>query len=156
MGTFAARTRELQDRIGHGKLEMKVTVDQVYAAAQETGTWVTGPNAGKVIHHHPHGGKTHFLGGSLMEQHPRYLETLARQTLEVDGLHRAAHENVESLAREVFDNAPREFEDLRNSAHPTVTDNGVIVYDRPPVRERLSKEALKEKNRRRRVGEGPG
>lgn len=153
MGTFADGTRELGEMIGHGKLEMVVTVDQVYAAAQEAGMWVTGPNAGKVIKNHPQGGQAHFLSEPLFERAEEFMRLLAAQMLQRDGLIRAAREVVETLSRDVFDKAPREFEGLRNSSHPQVIDDGHVTYDRPPVRKRLSKAALKEKAKRRQLGE---
>lgn len=156
MGSFADGTRDLEERVGHGDLVMLVEVDQVYAASQHEGFWVTGPLAGHVIKEHPQGGQSHFLSEPLMLRAPEFMQLLAARMLQRDGLISAAREVVETLAREVFDKAPREFEDLRNSAHPQVIDDGRGAYDRPPVRERLSKEALKEKGRRRRAGEGAG
>jgi hypothetical protein len=154
MRSFAQGTRELEEMIGRGDLVMKVELDQVYAASQHEGMWKSGPLAGHVIKHHPRGGQSHFLSEPLFANAQEYMRLLAAQMLQQDGLIRAAREVVEGLSREVFDKAPREFEDLRNSAHPTVTDNGQLVYDRPPVRGRLSRSALKEKGRRRRAGEG--
>jgi hypothetical protein len=154
MRSFEQGTRELEEMVGRGDLVMKVEVSQAYAAPQHAGYWVTGPLAGHVIKHHPRGGQSHYLSEPLFAHAPEYMRLLAAQMLQRDGLIRAAREVVESLSREVFDKAPREFEDLRNSAHPTVTDNHEVVYDRPPVRGRLSKSALREKGRRRRAGEG--
>jgi hypothetical protein len=153
--SFADGTRELERMIGNGDLVMKVEVSQIYAASQHEGGWVTGPLAGHVIKHHPQGGQAHFLSEPLFARAPEFMELLAAHTLEPDGLLFAGRDIVEELSKEVFDKAPREFEDLRNSAHPTVIDDGQVRYDRPPVRDRLSKEALKEKGKRRRAGEGP-
>lgn len=154
-GDFQQRTADLADMVGHGKLEGKVEVDQVYAAAQHEGVWATGPLAGVVIRNHPQGGQAHFLSEPLIADAPQSMQRLADHTLEPDGLHRAMEDNVEDLSGRVHDKAPREFGDLRDSAHPTVTDDGRTVYDRPPVRPRLSEAALKEKAKRRRLGEGP-
>lgn len=154
MSTFAQGTRELEDMIGRGDLMMRVLVNQAYAAPNHAGFWVTGPLAGHVIKNHPQGGQSHYLSEPLFAKAPEYMRLIAAQLLQRDGLIRAAREVVENLSREVFDKAPRDFEDLRNSAHPTVTDNGEVVYDRPPVRGRLSRAALREKGRRRRAGEG--
>lgn len=153
--TFDARIRELADQVGHGKLVGKVIVNQPYAASQEEGYWKTGPLAGVVIKHHPRGGQAKFLADPLKANFPRYFQDMAGQAFQVDGLVRAMHSSVEDLSGFVFQLAPREFEDLRNSAHSSVTDDGKVVFDRPPVRARLSKQALKEKGKLRRLGEGP-
>lgn len=153
-GTFGERTRELERMVGEGTLTGKVEVDQVYALAQNSGFWRTGPNAGVTIKRHYRGGRFHFLDGPLMEQHARYMQRLADAVLD-GNLILAMRLNMEALAGEVHENAPRWFDDLRNSAHPTVTDGSEVVYDRPPLRPRLSKAALREKAKRARLGEGP-
>jgi hypothetical protein len=148
MGSFQQGTRELAERIGSGDLVGIVEVDQVYAAVQHEGYWETGPNAGKVIRNHPQGGQAKYLEEPLFANAERYMERLAENVLE-GSLARAMADNMEHLAGEVFDKAPREFEDLRRSAHPIVTDDGETVYDRLPLRPRLSRAALKEKSHRR-------
>lgn len=55
----------------------------------------------------------------------------------------------------VYDHAPVEFGDLRESGHPTVTDEGHTTYDRPPLVPRLSEAELREKNQLRDVFDGP-
>lgn len=153
MGTFAERTRALEEMVGDGDLVGKLEVDQVYAAAQHEGGWATGPNAGVRIRNHPRGGGDHFLSQPLVKNAPEMMQHLARNTLEPNGLRQAMADNMEDLSEEVEDRAPREFDDLRHSGHPTVTDNGRKAYDRPPKRPRLSRSALKEKAKRRRLGE---
>ena len=152
-GTFGEGTRALAEMIGDGDLTGKVEVDQVYAAAQHEGGWKTGPNAGVQIRNHPRGGGDHFLSQPLVEGAPDMMAHLGRHALEPNGLVQAMADNMEDLCGEVHDRAPREFDDLRDSGHPTVTDNGRKAYDRPPKRARLSKAALKEKGKRRRLGE---
>lgn len=153
-GTFAARSRELGDMIGEGSLTGSAEVNQVYALPQHSGFWRTGPLAGVQIRNHPRGGKSHFLSDPLMANAQRYLRNLADGALG-GRLVQAMAENMEDLSDHVRDQAPREFEDLRNSAHPKVLDNGRVAYDRAPLRPRLSQGALGEKARRRQLGEGP-
>jgi hypothetical protein len=154
MGTFSERMQKLSEQVGHGKLEGRLKVDQVYAAPQERGFWETGPNAGRVIRNHPGGGQTHFLSEALTENHLSYLKSLARRALDEFGLQGEMADSMEDLDREMYHRAPRDFEDLRNSGHPTVTDDGKVVYDRAPRRPRLTEGALREKSRRSRLGEG--
>lgn len=154
MGTFAARTHELGAMVGEGTLRGRVGVNQVYALAQHSGYWRTGPLAGVRIRKHPRGGKSHFLSDPLQDHHERYLRNLADAVLS-GFLVQAMAENVEHLAGQVHQQAPREFEDLRNSAHPQVLDDRRLAYDRPPARPRLSEAALREKARRKQLGEGP-
>lgn len=153
MARFADRIRELEEIVGHGDLQGKVRVDQVYAAVQHEGYWKTGPLAGVVIRNHPRGGQAKYLQEPLFDQASEYMQRLAGRAFELGGLVSAMRENMEDLSGEVYDRAPREFDDLRDSAHPTVTDGDVLVYDRPPRRARLSDAALREKGRRRRAGE---
>lgn len=151
-GTFGKRTLELADIVG-GKKVGKVEVDQVYAVVQHQGFWLTGPNAGRIILNHPGGGEAKFLEKPLFLNTGKYLHRLADSVL--DGtLVEAMIENMEDLSEEVFKRAPRDFEDLRNSGHPTVRDGRRKVYDRPPVRGRLSDAALREKAKRKSLGEG--
>ena len=133
MGSFDARIRELERRVGDGLLEGVVRVDQPYAAVQHAGYWRSGPNAGVVIRNHPRGGGSHFLSNPLLENSDRYMRRLAYDAYEPGGLRVAMIDVVEDLSREVYDRAPRETDALRNSAHPMVVDDGDLAYDRPPV-----------------------
>ena len=56
---------------------------------------------------------------------------------------------MEDLAEDggVASHAPVEFGDLRDSGHPSVTEDGRTVYDREPRQGRLSPEELKAKYR---------
>lgn len=146
VGDFAQRTRELEARVGHGKLEGKVAFDQIYAAPQEVGYWVTGPNAGIHIEHYTTPGTgAHYLGGPLLEGAPMAMRTLADGALEPDGLNRGMTHNVERLADDSSHRAPREVGDLSRSAHPSVKSDGATVYDRPPEVPRLSEAELRAK-----------
>lgn len=146
MGTFQQGCIDLAEKVGHGKLTGKVVVDQVYAAAQHEGYWVTGPLAGHVIRNHPRGGQAKFLEEPLFEKAEDYMRNLADGVL--DGfLVQAMAENMEDLADEVFHLAPRENDVLRGSANPRVLDDGREAYDRPPLWPRLSQDQLRELRR---------
>lgn len=153
MTSFEQGTRELERIVGHGKLVGKLEVDQVYAAPLEVGYWKTGPLAG-VTNRPRHGGETHALANALQHVTPKAFQRMADHAYDEGGLAFAMISDVEDLSGEYHDRAPREFEDLRNSGHPTVTDNGKRVYDRPPLRSRLTDAQLAEKSRRRALGEG--
>jgi hypothetical protein len=151
-GDFFEKIDELKDQVGEGHLVGSVEVDQVYAAAQETGVWVTGPNAGKSIRNHPGGGGSHFLGGALLEGSSGYMEEVAKTVLD-GGPAKGMEAATEKLGESASAKAPIEFGDLRESAHPTVTDDGSTVYDRPPAAPRLSDEQLDAKARGRTRGD---
>lgn len=61
---------------------------------------------------------------------------------------------AEDLSGKVYDLAPHEFGDLRASGHPSVIDEGAVVYDRAPHVHRLSEEELKAKSHLRALGFG--
>lgn len=140
--TFFDRMDELADQVGHGHLTGKVEVDQVYAHYQHEGLDLQ----------HPRGGQAKYLEGPLLRGVENHMRTLAKHTLDVEGPRLGMQDIVEGLSRDVFDEAPREFEDLRNSAHPTVRDDDRLLYDRPPLVPRLTEEELREKNRLRDAG----
>jgi hypothetical protein len=52
---------------------------------------------------------------------------------------------MEDLAEDggVATKAPVLYSNLRASGHPIVTDDGVVIYDRPPRQHRLTEEELK-------------
>lgn len=96
--------------------------------------------------HHPLGGQAKFLEAPFFDHSTRYLETIANR-LHDEGVTRPMIDNMEDLSDRVLELSPVEFGDLRDSGHPTVEDNGEIVYDRPPVAHRQSAEELKAKHR---------
>lgn len=144
-GTFGDRIDELIESVGEGKLVGSVVVDQVYAKYQHE----------RMDLQHPRGGQAKYLGGPVLENMHTYMQKLADNVLH-GSLTGAMTSNVEALSKEVFDKAPREFWDLRESAHPSVTNDGVPVYDRPPIVHRLSKGELRVKDRLRSQGLGGG
>lgn len=143
--TFAQRTRELEDMVGHGKLIGKNIVDQVYAAPNEVGYWKSGPLAG-VSNRPRHGGETHALRNSVVEFSETYMRSLASHAFEPEGLNDAMIDNVERMARHYYDKAPRETNALRLSTNPIVIDGHEEIYNRPPVVRRLSKAELRRRH----------
>jgi hypothetical protein len=94
--------------------------------------------------HHPRGGQALYLQAPLMEHASTYMQHLADGILD-DGGKRAMIENTEDLAEDggVATRAPILYANLRASGHPSVSDNGVSIYDRPPRQHRLTEEELK-------------
>lgn len=142
--TFDARIAELQDRVGTGKLTSSLEVDQIYAHYQHEG----------LDFEHPAGGQAKYLEQPWMGSASDFARRWAKGLLEPDGLKSEAIAIAEDGSRMVFEHAPFEFGDLRASGHPTVDDDGVTAYDRPPLVGRLSKEDLKEKSKLRDLGLG--
>lgn len=126
--TFDERIGVLSAEIGEGIVTGKVEYDQAYAHRQhEELTWK-----------HPHGGQAQYLSSALYENIYTYMEMIAQFTLEDGGPRIGMIGAVESLARESASRVPYSLGTLRNSVHPSVEENGVVVYDRPPQVPRLS------------------
>jgi hypothetical protein len=131
---FGARIDQLMERVGTGELVGMVQVDQIYAQAQhEHLDW-----------NHPRGGQALYLQAPLMEKHAEYMQKIADGILDDGGKH-AMEECVEDLAEEggVATHAPILYANLRASGHPTVSEDGVTIYDRPPRQHRLTEEELR-------------
>lgn len=149
MASFSDRIDELIKQTGTGQLQGQVEFDQAYAATQHEGGWISGPNAGRLITEHPGGGGSHYLSQPLLDGVTDSMQKLADHLLDdrSGALVEAMIDDVEKLADDSAAKAPIEFGDLRESAHPTVTDDGEVVYDRPPQVPRLSEEQLEAKAR---------
>lgn len=137
-GDFGDRMRELRARVGNGDLVGKVEVNQVYAKYQHEGLDLR----------HPRGGRAKYLGAPLLENLDQYLQKVADSVLE-DGGDSGMIESMQALSNQVYLNAPLEFNNLKNSGHPSVTSDGHVIYDEPPAVERLTEEQLKALNRTR-------
>lgn len=144
-GDFTARIDELIEQTGDGALIGSVVVDQVYARYQHE----------RMDLKHPRGGEAKYLVTPLMQRYQQYLHTLARAALDGD-LPSAMADSMEDLSQAVFEKAPREFWDLRESGHPMVNDGNTLIYDRAPVVHRLSEAELTVKSRLRSEGLGGG
>lgn len=138
---FFAGVDTLSEMVGRGVYQGKIVVDQVYAAPQERGFWVTGPLAGHT-NQPRHGGQHHYLRDSLVGQADETWQSVADRTFDPDGIHTAMVDSVEAVSAEVGFRAQVEFTNLRRSGHPSVTHNGMVVYDRPPAVNRLSRAEL--------------
>lgn len=134
-GTFGEGVDALKELVGSGHLEGTVEFDQVYAFNQHEGLWLDfmGRYGPKVMHR----GRPHFLSGPLTGGSEGFMATIAEHTLH-DGPALGMIEDVERLADESAAAAPVEFGDLADSAHPKVTSDGAVIYDRPPLVGRLS------------------
>lgn len=143
MASFDERIDHLSEQVGHGTLSMKLEVDQVYAHYQEVGA----------DFRHPEGGQAFYLRDTLYVDNDKHLESLAARAVTPEGseLKSAAIGVSEDLSQGVFKRAPLEFGDLKASGHPTVTDDGAVIYDRPPNVHRLSEEELRIKHGVRRL-----
>jgi len=143
-GDFFDRIDELADAVGRGSLTGKVKVDQVYAHYIHEG--VNRHTGAPLVMHE--GGQAHFLRDPLFEGSDKRMESLAARAITPEGseLREAMIDGMEDLSDDVFDLAPREFGDLRASGHPTVTDDGAVVYDRPPHVPRLNDDDLRAKH----------
>jgi hypothetical protein len=144
-GTFGDRMDELQAIVGEGLLIGHVSFDQVYAVNQHEGDWLNfmgryGPKTMKR-------GRPHFLSDPLTGGSNEFMSTIADHVL-IDGPTPGMVQDVEQLADESAAEAPVEFGDLAGSAHPQVTDDGALVYDRPPMVPRLSEAELDAKSRK--------
>lgn len=141
--TFFDRLDQLGDRIPT-TVDGKVEVDQVYAHYQHEG----------VDLEHPRGGQPFYLKVPMVDFAEEHTRRLAKSLMDPGGAKEGMQDVVEDVARGVHDLAPREFGDLRNSAHPTVAVDGAVEYDRPPLVPRLTEKELREKDRLRRAGHG--
>lgn len=147
MSSFGDRLDELAHAVGHGKLSITCEVDQVYAKYQHENAQFK----------HPDGGKAFYLRDPLFEGIDSHMAKLAEGAIDASGsrLKEAAIEVSEDLATGVYEQAPLEFGDLKASAHPKVSDDDGVIYDRPPLVKRQSEEDLRIKGHLRNLFE-PG
>ena len=123
--TFFRRIDHLSEAVGTGSIKAGCTVNQPYAQNQH-----------QSLHfQHPHGGRSLYLGGPLMENAFVLLADLAREIITPTGsnIDRGMIDVAETMARYVLENAPVETGQLRTSGNPWVEDNGVRIYDRPSI-----------------------
>lgn len=135
-GAFAANVDALAARV-RGTWTGKVEVNQVYAHYQHE----------HPEFHHPDGGEAFYLQRPLYSRYRRYYGILARHAITGEGtdLREGFRQVVEDLSLQVYHHAPWEFGDLRASGHPSVTRDGMKIYDRKPLVHRLSERELKDK-----------
>lgn len=145
-GTFGDGIDELHALVGRGHLQGTVEFDQVYAFNQHEGFWVD--FLGRLGPKEMERGRPHFLSGPLTAGADEMMHTVADHLLK-DGALSAMVENVLKLAADSAAAAPVEFGDLADSAHPMVTDDGVVVFDQPPIVPRLDEHQIAAKARKR-------
>lgn len=92
---------------------------------------------------HPHGGQAKFLETALHSGSDEYYQAIADKVLE-GGARDGMIDAVEKLGTKSGDLTPKQLTLLAHSDHPTVTDNGAVVYDRAPEVGRLSDPELEE------------
>lgn len=138
-GSFFDGVDSLLAQVGEGDLEVNNKVDQVYAKYQELRDDLV----------HPRGGQAHYARDGLIEHVDAYMERLAHSAITEDGsdLIGGAIAVGIRLKDETAAKTPREFVNLARSGHVTVTDDGAVVYDRPPDVPRLSEEQLRAQRR---------
>jgi hypothetical protein len=135
--TFTARMKELSAMVGSGRLAVQVTFDQAYAHRQHEDL---------TLKHKIGGAK--YLERALFDNIPEYMELIARSVLR-DGPRGGMILVAEDLASKASDNAPKRLRGpnvLSKSAHPVVTDDGTVVYDRAPVAARLTEQEIAARN----------
>ena len=122
--TFNRKIDDLIRDVGPGKLVAGCTVNQPYAQNQHQSLWFRHTN-----------GRALFLGGPLLENAFSLVEELSRKVLTPHGsmLRLGMVDIAEEMSRYVMENAPKDTGQLSLSGNPWVTDNGVVIYDRPPL-----------------------
>lgn len=130
---FQSRISELSELVGGGDLVGKVVVDQVYAKYQHE----------RLDLKHPSGGQVKYLEDPLYAKADSYLSDIADVVLE-GGAANAMTQAMEDLAGAVEKAAPVDLGNLRESGAPSVTDDGSVHYDRPPVQRRLTEAELRQ------------
>lgn len=136
---FLKKTSHLLDQVGDGDLTAKIEVDQVYAQYQHEGLDLK----------HPQGGEAHFLINAFTAKESTVMHDLAESAVTTEGsnLEGQMEKSVEQVSTEAANRTPKEWGDLANSMHPTVTSGEETTYDRPPKARRLTEAELKAKGR---------
>lgn len=124
---FDRRLRHLGDEVGTGKLVMGVTVDQPHAQNQHENLSFTHTV-----------GRSHYLGGPLVDNSFNFVDGLARAAITESGsrLKDEAIGIAEDMAGFVEKNAPRDpdiGDVLAMSGSPWVKDGEIEIYHRPPI-----------------------
>lgn len=140
---FLDRADVLIDQVGGGNLEVKVVVDQVYAAFQHE----------KMDLRHPEGGGPKYLERALYGTVTRNMNSMRAAVLRGD-LRDVAVSAGRLIAKKSGENAPFEFGDLKASGAVTVKDGGRIYATIPAGVKRLSKQELRIKAHLRTIGLG--
>lgn len=121
---FGERIDSLIRSVGVGKITAKCEVNQPYAQNQHQN-----------LSFHHNDGRSHYLGGPLLENAYDLFAEIARGVITPFGstLDQRMVNVAEQMARFVLENAPKDTGQLSLSGHPSVIDNGMVIYDRPPI-----------------------
>ena len=124
MRPFAERIDSLARSVGAGYIVAACKVNQPYAQNQHE----------NMSFRHDDG-RSHYLGGPLLEHSFELVESIARGAITPFGstIDRRMIDVAEEMARYVLVNAPKDTGVLSLSASPFVEDNGILIYDRPPI-----------------------
>lgn len=127
---FVQRIDELSQQVGTGRITAGCLVDQIYAQNQ---------HQNMTFHHTV--GRSHYLGGPMLENQAYLMMRIAQSIIDEGGSHlkREMINVADTLAGYVFKHAPRDpdvGDVLANSGSPYVVDGGIEIYRRPPVRPR--------------------
>ncbi len=121
MGTFSEGCRELEERVGHGDLEGRVSfsgapaVPQHEFPARGPATW-----EGKVeLDYTAPATGPGYLRDPLMERFPRYYQAIADDLLQA-GARRAMERSMDDLKDEAVRRVPKRSGDLARSARAQV------------------------------------
>ncbi len=147
--TFVERMEFAKELAGHGPLMGKLSVNQVYAHYQDSGVGPRGKPAGAF--NHPRGGIAGYLSGTLLRDRNEYLGELATFLETESTLDEKMGDVVQTLQRQVFELAPREYWILRSSATGEVYRSGFRVRFYPAAMPRMSQAEL---NAMRAAGQG--
>lgn len=123
--TFFHRIDRLSESVGTGHIVAGCKVNQPYAQNQHQSDRFR----------HPRGGRSHYLGGPLLENALQLVREIATVTITPFGslISQRMIEIAETMARYVLENAPVETGRLKTSGNPWVEDKGVRIYNRPPL-----------------------
>lgn len=125
-GSFFDGCDKVRELIGEGSLIGAVEVNQHYALEQHE----------HLGYEHPRGGKAKYLSDPLLQNTPEYVAKIVA-SLWTGQSEKVMAECMEDLSSRLDPEAPIDEDPnpirLRRSGHPTVTSNGEVVYDRPPI-----------------------
>lgn len=125
-GTWRERLDILETNVGRGTLVGGYSVNQRYAAVQHV----------RKDYKHPRGGGPDYVSAPLAYRFTSWYQAIADHLLRGGAADRMA-DAMEDLDHQVTVLAPLDLNNLRQSGHPTVTDDGAPHYDRPPRVPRL-------------------
>lgn len=124
--TFAERTRELEERVGDGRIVGRVSfAPGRIAGPQHLGGWITGPLAGvRIKHWTTPGTGPGYLVDPLLENGERYFAEIAREVLMAGArapMLRAVNDLLDKAQRRV----PRKTGKLAESGDASVSEEFV-------------------------------